>query len=121
MTGVQTCALPISLAPSYRHLSSISAGKAAERAAELKVAKYSAISVSHEFLPIALETLGPMNPGAAAFVSSLGKRIATVTGDARESAFLFQRLSMTLQRFNCIALHDSFASSEADDQLRVDS
>jgi hypothetical protein len=104
------------LAPSYRHLSSISAGKAAERAAELKVAKYSAIAVSHDFLPIAFETLGPLNAAAATFIASLGKRISFVTGDARESAFLFQRLSMTLQRFNCVALHDSFVSDLADDQ-----
>ena len=34
------------LAPSYRHLSSISAGKAAERAAEMKVSKYSAITTT---------------------------------------------------------------------------
>ena len=104
------------LAPSYRHLSSISAGKAAERAAELKVAKYSAIAVSHDFLPIAFETLGPLNAAAATFIASLGKRISVVTGGARESAFLFPRLSMTLQRFNCVALHDSFVSDLADDQ-----
>ena len=104
------------LAPSYRHLSSISAGKAAERAAELKVAKYSAIAVSHDFLPIALETLGPMNAAAASFISTLGKRISQLTGDVRESSFLFQRLSMTLQRFNCVFLHDSFVPPIADDQ-----
>ena len=105
------------LAPSSRQLSSVSAGKAAERAAELKVAKYSAISLSHEFLPIAFETLGPLNSAATSFVSTLGKRIANVTGDARESAFLFQRLSMTLQHFHSVALCDSFMCSKADDQL----
>jgi len=104
------------LAPSYSHLSSISAGKAAERAAELKVAKYSAIDGSHDFLPIALETLGPMNAAAAQFFSSLGKRISRQTGDVRESAFLFQRVSMTIQRFSCVALHDCFIPSSADDQ-----
>lgn len=105
------------LAPSYRHLSSISAGKVAERAAELKVAKYSTISVSHEFLPIAFETLGPLNSAAQTFIASLGKRISNVTGDTRESSFLFQRLSIALQRFHVVALTDSFVSSKADDQM----
>jgi len=103
------------LASSYGHLSSSSAGRVAERAAELKVAKYSDIAATHEFLPVAFETLGPMNKAAAIFLSSLGKRLSAVSGDAREGAFLFQRLSIAVQRFNCVALHDSFPASVADD------
>ena len=48
------------LAPSYIHLSALSAGKAAERAAENKVAKYTGLSDSFSFIPLAFETLGPM-------------------------------------------------------------
>ena len=80
----------LDLAPSYRHLSSISAGMAAERAAELKVAKYSAIAVSHDFLPIAFETLGPLNQDAINVITSLGKRISNMTDDFREGAFYFK-------------------------------
>ena len=104
------------LAPSNRHLSSVSAGKAAERAAEMKTAKYADILATHDFLPIAFETLGPLNSAAATFISSLGKRLTTISGDVRESAFLFQRLSVAIQRFSCVALHDSFTTSEAEDQ-----
>ena len=103
------------LASSYGHLSSSSAGRVAERAAELKVAKYSDIAATHEFLPVAFETLGPMNKAAAIFLSSLGKRLSAVSGDAREGAFLFQRLSIAVQRFKCVALHSSFPASVADD------
>ena len=56
------------LAPSYAHLSSTSAGKAAERAAENKVSKYSAIMQTHDFVPIAAETLGPFNSSALTFL-----------------------------------------------------
>ena len=104
------------LAPSYRHLSSISAGKAAERAAELKVSKYSAIMTTHDFLPLAFETLGPPNSAAATFIKTLGKRLTAVSGDTREGAFLRQRLSVAIQRYSCVALHDSFVPSEAEDQ-----
>ena len=101
------------LAPSYSHLSSISAGKAAERAAEMKVAKYSAISTTHDFLPIAFETLGPLN-SAAVFLKALGKRLSSTTGDTRECSFLFQRLSVALQRFSSVAVHDSFVQINAE-------
>ena len=72
------------LAPSYAHLSSISAGKAAERAAENKVAKYSALSPFYSFTPVALETLGPMSESTLSFLTSLGKKISVVTGDPQE-------------------------------------
>ena len=38
---------------------------------------------------------------------AIGKKIAQQTGDERETAFLFQRLSVLVQRFNCVLLHDS--------------
>ena len=102
------------LAPSYAHLSSVSAGKVAERAAENKVAKYSELLPTYDFAPIAFETLGPIDQTALSFVSTLGKKLAAVSGDEREGSFLFQRLSMTLQRFNAVALHDTFIA-EVDD------
>ena len=37
---------------------------------------------------------------------SLGKRIAQVSGEARETSFLFQRCSLLVQRFNAVLLHD---------------
>ena len=78
----------------------------------MKVTKYSAITATHDFQPIAFETLGPLNSSALAFLISLGRRLSAVTGDPREGVFLFQRLSVSLQRYSSIALHDSFVSAE---------
>ena len=105
------------LAPSYASFSSTSAGKAAERAASNKVQKYSAFSPTYDFQPIALETLGPFDSSALLFFSQLGKRLASATGDPRET-FLFQRLSVILQSFNCIAFSETFSScfTDADDR-----
>ena len=100
------------LAASYIAHSLSSAGSAAERAAELKVSKYSSLCDQYDFIPIAIETLGPINTSAIHFLSSLGKRIAARTGDAREGAFLFQRLSITIQQYNCVALSDSFVRED---------
>lgn len=41
---------------------------------------------------------------AAAFLSELGRRISSVSGDERGTRFLFQRLSICLQRHNAITL-----------------
>ena len=96
------------LAPSYAAISSVSAGMVAERAAGNKRTKYSAIIQSHDFVPIAVETLGPMNVAALSFLSQLGKRLTAATSDIRESSFLFQRISVAIQRFHCLALLDTF-------------
>jgi len=47
-----------------------------------------------------------------AFFSELGRKIASISEDNREPSFLFQRISMTIQRFNSILLHNSFSSGE---------
>ena len=49
-----------------------------------------------------------MNAKALNFISDLGKRIAAVTGDHREGTFLFQRLSIAIQRFNSVCFQGSF-------------
>ena len=63
---------------------------------------------------VALETLGPINDSAVDFLSELRSRIGTASGEIRERQFLFQRLSVTIQRLNAILLHNSFV--DRDDQ-----
>jgi hypothetical protein len=96
------------LAASHHPTISTTAGGAADIAAERKEAKYIGFIGSHLFIPVSCETLGPMNAKALSFLSDLGKRIAAVTGDHREGAFLFQRLSIAIQRFNSVCFQGSF-------------
>jgi len=43
------------------------------------------------------------------FLSELGSwRLAETTGDVRASSFLFERISVVVQRFNSVLLHDGF-------------
>jgi len=60
-------------------------------AATRKCQKYSALSLAYLFLPIAMETLGPMNDSAYEFFKILSRKITDVSGDSREVSFLFQR------------------------------
>ena len=65
---------------------------------------------SYVFQPIALETSGPISESAVQFLNDLGRKITSVSAEVTEAQFLFQRLSIALQRFNAILLHESFGS-----------
>ena len=80
-----------------------------------KMAKYADLPASYLLQPVALETMGPINDSAVDFLSELGIRIGTASGEIRERQFLFQRLSVTIQRFNLILLHNSFVERDDPD------
>jgi len=101
------------LADSYVSATTRSGGAAAEQAAGRKTVKYDLLAQTGRlFQPIAAETLGPLNQSSIAFFSKLGRKIASISGHNREPSFLFQRISITVQRFNSILLHNSFSSDE---------
>jgi len=97
------------LADSYLSASSVTAAAEPKAAASRKEAKYADLLVSFSFQPIAVETLGPINDSAIDFLRELGRMISAKVQDERHIAFLFQRLSVTVQRFNSIVLHDNFS------------
>ena len=98
---------------SYVNPSSLSAGAAAEQAAERKTTKYIHLMDRYTFVPIAVETLGPINQEGADFLAHLGRLISGVTGDSREHSFLLQRISMAIQRFNAVCFKGTFAPTSA--------
>jgi hypothetical protein len=102
------------LAESYLLATSSTAGAAAEGAADRKELKYQSLSDTHTFIPLAFETLGPINSKGSVFINQLGRRLSTCTGDMRETAFLFQRLSLTIQRFNAVCFNGCFCFNNAD-------
>ena len=67
------------------------------------------LSQSYLFVPVAVETMGAINEAGMNFLDDLGKRITKHTDDHRESAFLFQRISTLIQRFNAVAVLSTFA------------
>ena len=98
------------LAASHRQITAYASGAASERAAMLKHIKYQAIKTVHDFVPIAVETLGPINDEDMIFLRELGGRLSTVSRDPRETSFLFQRVSVCMQRANAIAFRGSFSN-----------
>ena len=103
------------VAATYLPSTSLSPGAAAEAAASRKTAKYVDLTSAYTFLPLAFETLGPINHDALCFLSELGRRLTQQSGDIREGSFLFQRLSVVIQRFNAVAFRGSFPDPEPDE------
>jgi hypothetical protein len=100
------------LAAFYVSQSAISAASAAEVAAVRNIAKYRALNQSHRFFPVATETLDPFSECSQDFIKEIGRRTTLRTSDPRETAFLFQRISIALQRFNSVCLTNTFTTAD---------
>jgi len=52
-------------------------------------------------------TLGVFNASARQLLADLGSKISISTDEARETSYLFQRISVSVQRFSAVLLHKS--------------
>ena len=91
----------------------LSAGGVTELVTERKSAKYTSLATSYIFILLAFETVSPVNCSGT-FLDDLGRRMKYVTGDPREGQYLFQRLSVAVQRFNMAAFGCSFVYDDAE-------
>ena len=72
--------------------------------------KYAGLSSQDEFVAIAVESI---NRVVLRFLSELGSWwLVETTGDVRASSFLFQRISVVVQRFNSVLLHDGYIDDD---------
>jgi len=62
---------------------------------------------------VAIETLGPLADEAQNFLTEIGRRATRCAADPREAAFLYQRISVAIQRFNAVCLANSLTVSES--------
>ena len=58
-----------------------------------------------------------INSDGIEFLGELGRRITRIADDKRESAFLFQRLSVAIQRYNAVAIQGTFAHTTPEDDF----
>ena len=93
-------------------------GPVAEMAAEHKLAKYSNLASNFTFQPIAIEHLGAFSLSTLEFffLSDVGHKLSSFSGEERASSFLIHRLSVSLQRFNSVLLHDTFVVDDVPEQ-----
>jgi len=95
-------------AGSYLNSSALEAGAAAEFAASRKMANECESGSKLHFLSDCCRDSRATERRGTVVMCDLGWRILASSGDVREMNFLFQRVSVVVQHFNAILLHDSF-------------
>ena len=96
------------MADSFLAAASHAAGAVAEQAADRKCLKYTELSATYEFQPVAVETHGPLSVSSVSFLVDLGRKISERSSEPLELQFLFQRISVLIQRFNSVLFHKTF-------------
>ena len=96
--------VPDTLAASYKLIASRHSGAVTEMAEKKKESKYSDLTHSYIFSPLAIESMGPKS---LALIRDLGDHIRNYSGDERSSFFLRQRLSMAVQRGNALLISNT--------------
>ena len=84
------------LADSYISAASCGAGAAAELTASRIEVKYAGLDGRYKitFAPIAFENLGVPSASTCQLLSYLGRRLTDISGESRETSYLFQRCSV---------------------------
>ena len=65
-----------------------------------KVDKYSNLSDYFHFVPVGIETYGAYGPQGLKLVKQIGKKIQDATGEKLSTFYLFQSISIAIQRGN---------------------
>ena len=92
------------LAPTYVQASARNVGHVAELADRDKREKYRELATNYLFQPVAFDTFGPASASTVQFIKQLGRKMALSNGDDRSGDYLFQRLSLSVQRGNAAAV-----------------
>jgi hypothetical protein len=81
---------------------------AANKSEKLKIEKYRNLPDTINFQPLAFETTGTMGHSTLNFVTALGRRLRAISGDARETKFLAERISLAIIRGNAASVTGCF-------------
>ena len=82
----------------------------ATQAERKKIAKYSSLDSSYQFIPVAVETGGTFGPKTHELVSELGRRVRRVTLEENSHQYLVQRIAIAVQRGNAASVLGSLGS-----------
>jgi hypothetical protein len=81
-------------------------------ACKRKHSKYSSIiSSDYVFKCLAFETLGSWCKEAIDFISVIGNQLIAESSDSKSKKFLFERISLAIQRGNAASIRGTFPNS----------
>ena len=68
-------------------------------------------------MPIGIETFGAWGPEGMKLIQSIGRIVAEATGEKRSTSFIFQRISMAIQRGNASCVLGTVPRSEGLEEI----
>ena len=84
----------------------------AKEAERCKKAKYSLLTTDFIFAPVAVETLGTFGAESKLFIQDLSKRLIAATRDKKAGHYFRQRLGLTIQRWNAVAIMGTMVEND---------
>ena len=105
------------LCQSYIDQTSKSAGAAADTRETQKTSKYTELAENYMFVPIGVETLGSWGTEGLKLVKSIGKKVMEATGEKRSTFYIFQSISIAIQRGNASCILGTVPHSEGLDEI----
>ena len=93
------------------------AGAAAEFREKVKNSYYKELEGDYCFFPIAVETFGSWGSESHKLVKEIGKKVMEETGEKRSSFYLFQNISIAIQRGNASCVLGTIPHSEGLDEI----
>ena len=84
---------------------------------KMKLGKYKSLLKDYYMVPFAVETLGAFGQEGSNLVKSLVKSIQAKTGEKRSTFYLFQSISMAVQRGNAASILGTAKTGEQLDEI----
>ena len=105
------------MAISYIDQASKRSGEAAARAEREKSDLYQELKKEYMFVPVAIETMGAWGQMGLKFFKEVGSKIQDVTREKKSSFYLFQRISIAIQRGNAACIPGTSGPSVKLDEM----
>ena len=90
---------------------------AADTRESQKNSKYKCLANDYHFVPIGIETFGSWGSEGHKLIKSIGKKVFEATGEKRSTSYLFQRISMAIQRGNASCVLGTVPKSDDLDKI----
>ena len=82
-----------------------------------KLSKYEELQKDYYMVPVAVETFGAWSPEGARLIKTIGGKIQASTGEKRATFFLFQSISMAIQRGNAASILGTVKPGDNPDEI----
>ena len=84
---------------------------------KVKISHYKELANDYCFIPVAVETFGSWGQEGYKLVKEIGKKVMEETGERRSTFYLFQNISISIQRGNAACIIGTVPHSEGLEEI----